>query len=370
MNEAGPSPFNKSAYADWLKTKISRKNKSQFKQWLAPFTPASYKAIRNSLTGDDYKMPQQDYNELVDWLKEHHSELSDTYKSNGKQLKRNIQTPADFIDFAFEKEAQKKNLESIECKGGHITAVTYNVNYKLLMVQFRNVGRNGNVVVFFNLPAEVAATLMIHGKYNNMAPPRKDGKERHMIGVEFWNLVRVRGTLHGTRYPFQYSSDYRTGNPSGRTPGIGPDGKPSKYIYSSDAEALDHRYLRQRRDYENDEIGKRPIDSTSDPEAKLRKISAKNPLRTERDYAEYAQQLKQENYAADEGITGSSYSVKELKNYFDNGGFDQDMSEPDVNKEALQEAFDVYDNASTDAELQKAAAQITALLTQADAIVR
>jgi hypothetical protein len=352
---AGPSPLNKSAYADWLSTKISTKNRQEYKR-LSSSAPS--RDLRCSLTGDVYKMPKQDYNQLVDWLKEHHSTLSPTYTSDGKQLKRNIQTPADFIDFAF-KENQQKNIETVECKGGHILSLSYNWNYKLLMVRFTN---NGDVVVFFNLPANTAATLMVHGKNNDMAPPTKKGKERHMVGVEFWNLVRIRGTLHGTRYPFQYTEDFRSGNPSGRTVGIGPDGKPSKYVYKSDIELLDKRIWNQRNDFE----GLGAVDDVSDKRAKLRKISEKNPARFERDVYEAFQQKEADALENDRlSRAGRVEDLADIKDYFDDDILSEDRKNPNIDRDALERAFSMYDDTANDVELAKVAHDIKDILIKA-----
>lgn len=217
----GPSPFNPD-YSEWYSKKRYSKNKREYKGLQAGFPK---RQLKSSLTGDVYSMPEQDYNELVKHFGEHQSELSEVYSKDHKYGK--IQTPADYIDYGFS-DAQKKNLVTQTCAGGHIKALTYNALYKLLMVEFTN---NGDVCVFFNLPANVAAELMYAAEYNTMAPPDKHGRERHMVGVQFWNLVRVRGTIHDTQYPFQYTNDMRTGKPFGRQQGIGPDGKPSKYVY-------------------------------------------------------------------------------------------------------------------------------------------
>lgn len=357
---AGPSPFSKSEYSDWLNARNSIKNAKEYKRLSSP---APSRDLRGSLSGDIYKMPEQDFHQLVDWLKEHHSVLSPTYAANGKQLKRDIQTPADFIDFAF-KENQQKNIETVECKGGHILSLSYNWNYKLLMVRFKNEGREGNVVVFFNLPANTAATLMMHGRYNNMAPPTKTGKERHMVGVEFWNLVRIRGTLHGTRYPFQYTEDFRSGNPSGRTVGVGPDGKPSKYIYKSDVELLDKRRSKQRNDYEGDD----KIQTVEQPDAVKRRISEKNPARFLREDFE-AQQRREQYEEEKDRMLHSKYTSAEdladIKDYFDDDILSEDRDNPNVDKGALEKAFSMYDDTANDAELAKIAGDIKDILVKA-----
>lgn len=203
--------------------KAQRKNKSQFKQYKGFSVSYEKRLLINELTGEKYPMPAQDNVEFVKFYRKHQSELSQGYL-NGKKLKRNILTPTDFIDYAFETKSQKNNqLVSVDCKGGHIVKLTYNALYKLLMVQFAYSYNLPNVCVFFNLPANVAALLMHLGETGQMAAPEitKTGivRERHAVGVEFWNLVRVRGTKHTTRYPFEYTNGFTTGRkPSDKHP--------------------------------------------------------------------------------------------------------------------------------------------------------
>lgn len=229
-NEAGPAPWNKHGFESWFKRKRTSGGKLKYETGYKK-VPRELAEFRSITTGNVYKMPRQDVDELTARLGENvdrNDVLSQQYSQDGKQLYRNIQTPTDYIDFAFEKQSQHKNLVTQECKGGHILALTYNPLYNVLMVKFRN--RN-DIVVFFNLPANVATRLMYLAETDSMAISPVDGELRHAVGVEFWNLVRVRQTVHQTQYPFQYTTDFRTGEPFGRTPGTGPGGGPSKYIY-------------------------------------------------------------------------------------------------------------------------------------------
>jgi len=232
-----------------------------------------YREIRSSLTGDVYKMPKHDYQQLVDHFNEHVSKISQAY-ADGNQVARNIRTPADLIDFAFEKDTQKKNLETQECAEGHIKRVSYNPLYMLLKVSFR---KRGDEVVFFDLPPNVAATLLIHARDGNMGTSPSDGRTRHMVGIEFWNLVRVRGTQHDTRYPFQYTIDNRTGswggtgkngNPIyeadyGRRPGSGATGKgTNKYAYVNNEGVIDmgeDPYDMRRKNISDEERSAYPV---------------------------------------------------------------------------------------------------------------
>jgi len=296
----GPSPFSPE-YSDWYSKKRSLSNKASFKQMSAGYPT---RQLKSNLTGDVYLLPRQDYNELVKYFNEHHSELSEGYMS-GKKLLRKVQTPADYIDYAFESQAGHKQLTSQECAGGHIKKLTYNALYKLLMVEFTN---RGDICVFFNLPANVAATLMYLAENNTMAPSDKKGRERHAVGVEFWNLVRVRGSIHNTRYPFQYTNDMRTGEAFGRRKGTGPDGKESKWVYDYTPE-VDKRY--------------KDNDDPYDPNAKLRT----SPVRLSReDFQEQQKALEMDKMRTDYNDTDDELTDDDMQYYFeDSGAYERDL---------------------------------------------
>ena len=303
----GPSPFNPD-YTEWYNKKRSNTNKKETKALLAGYPT---RRLNSNLTGDVYLLPRHDYNELVKYFGEHQSELSEGYK-DGKQLYRKIQTPADYIDYAFEKQSQQKQLVTQECQGGHIKKLTYNPLYMLLMVEFTN---RGDICVFFNLPANVASTLMYLAENNTMAPPAKNGRERHAVGVEFWNLVRVRGTIHDTRYPFQYTADMRTGRAFGRQEGVGPDGKPSKWVTIQDAPK------RKRFDKKTGEEiirGSVPV----------------RVLRSDIERSQYA--------GEDADIDFSDITEDDLSHYFDKGAYNKDLARSNVNRKLLQSVYDKY----------------------------
>lgn len=310
----GPSPFSED-FSEWYTKKRHSKNKKELKGLQAGYPT---RKLKSNLTGDVYLLPRQDYEELVKYFGEHHSELSEGY-NNGKQLYRKIQTPADYIDYAFEKKSQQKQLVTQDCQGGHIKALTYNALYMLLMVEFTN---RGDICVFFNLPANVASTLLYLAKNNTMAPPDKNGRERHAVGVEFWNLVRVRGSIHDTRFPFQYTKDFRTGEAFGRREGVGPDGGASKWIYNKDP-IPDKRYNKK------DEV-----------DAVLRTT----PLRVKREDFERQSKMLEAEAKRDE-YTGEFSPVTEddLAFYFDKGDYNKDLARVSSDKrKKLQSTYDKY----------------------------
>lgn len=97
---------------------------------------------------------------------------------------------------------------------GHIAKLEY-AQYEdgkglgqVLRVTFSS---NGAVCIFFRVPSAVAGTLLALAR-SKAKRIGADGKtERHVLGIEFWDLVRIRGQRHGARYPFEYESrgDYK-----------------------------------------------------------------------------------------------------------------------------------------------------------------
>ena len=309
----GPSPLNPD-FSSWYKKKRHSQGKKEMKALQAGYET---RPVKSYLTGDVYLLPKHDYTQLVKYLGEHHSELSEQYKQDDKQLYKNIQTPADYIDFAFEKASQKKNLTTVTCQGGHIKALTYNPLYKLLMVSFSN---RGDVVVFFDLPTNIASQLIYFAENNTMSPPDKHGRERHAVGVYFWDVVRVRGSLHDTRYAFQYTSDFRTGAAMGRPQGVGPDGEPSKYTYMSNLP--DARYK---------DPDKAPI--------------IKYPQRARRYGRDDIQSLNDKGFEAHKRANISEDDAEDIINdYFMNGGYDTDIGKYARNKEILNKLGKLYEH--------------------------
>ena len=89
--------------------------------------------------------------------------------------------------------------EVITQKGcGHISQIEYAQKEHILRVTFTN---NGAVCLFFEVPTAVAGELIHLAKSKRT---RHDG--RHILGVRFWDYIRIRGIQHGAKYPFEYES--------------------------------------------------------------------------------------------------------------------------------------------------------------------
>lgn len=81
---------------------------------------------------------------------------------------------------------------------GHIKQIEYAQKEHILRVTFSN---NGAICLFFDVPTAVAGELIHLAKSKRT---RHDG--RHILGVRFWDYIRIRGTQHGAKYPFEYES--------------------------------------------------------------------------------------------------------------------------------------------------------------------
>ena len=353
--DAGPSIFlDQSAYKDWKRSKASYKNRraskelsKDYKDWEQQPLQYSKRNLKTSLLGNNYWMPEHDANELEHYVQKNQSVLSDSYK--GKQRLYNVQTPADFIDYAFT-DARLKNVETAEASGGHILSVSYNSLYKILIVKFAKQAALGDTCAFFDLPANVAALLLHYARTNQLAP--SDGKhERHMLGVEFWNLVRVRGTLHNTRYAFEYTNSAAVeeavakGNTSidrgtvGRP--LGSKGKDNKYYYDDSG-----------RRYHKDEEGNPIIGTRGRPKGSSTSSPA-DALKDARSAAhkEYVERLtkgelsSKDNYLKTKTSNIDRYNAAALYDYLND---EYGMYHDDINsargstKSHMQNAYDIF----------------------------
>lgn len=161
-----------------------------------------------SSAGNHYQLPEDDYEEYMTFYRSAvPSELSETYKQSGRA--RDVQTPADYIDRAFGKNTKGRILET-DGKG-HILHMSYARTYQILKVTFWN----NNVVAYFRVPIGLAAHLFALA-LSDVTRPDSRGVQRHILGIRFWDLIRIRGTVHGSRYKFEYISESITDRLPGR----------------------------------------------------------------------------------------------------------------------------------------------------------
>lgn len=106
--------------------------------------------------------------------------------------------------FAFDKE-NPSHSQIIDVPGvGHIARLEYNPTEEVLRVTFVE---KGSICLFFRVPHAVAGTL-IHLAQSGATQGtyKKDGQmvPKHVLGIMFWNLVRIRGQQSGARFPWEY----------------------------------------------------------------------------------------------------------------------------------------------------------------------
>lgn len=103
---------------------------------------------------------------------------------------------------AYAEEAFKDEGNVVSVDGvGHIVHLDYAKQEQILRVTFKN----GDICLFFRVPHSVAGQLISYAEKRSVAyKERRTGIERHKLGVEFWNLVRIRGQHVGAKYPFEY----------------------------------------------------------------------------------------------------------------------------------------------------------------------
>jgi hypothetical protein len=121
-----------------------------------------------------------------------------------------------YIDRAFSGRADDLNqiqsfaVRDIEGHKSHIASVEYNATYQLMEVYFQQnefgYGRDGDIVCYFQVDKGIFWELYRLAEVNDYRTD-KNGIPRHLIGIRFWDIVRVRGTVHATRYYGEYVSE-------------------------------------------------------------------------------------------------------------------------------------------------------------------
>lgn len=82
---------------------------------------------------------------------------------------------------------------------GHIAKLEYAPMRQLMLVTFTN---DDSVFVYYRIPSSVYGELYWLAKNNTKQASISDGKMRHAVGIHFWDLIRIRGTLRGGRYKY------------------------------------------------------------------------------------------------------------------------------------------------------------------------
>lgn len=97
-----------------------------------------------------------------------------------------------------------------QADGGHIQWIEYSYDYKLMRVCFggpggpRGVPSRQDVCIYKGIHYIIFEELR-HALVNNVKHGSyKTGRKKHLVGVRFWDLVRIRGQIYGSRFPFEY----------------------------------------------------------------------------------------------------------------------------------------------------------------------
>lgn len=112
---------------------------------------------------------------------------------------------------------------------GHIIRLEYNDYTQVMRVYFRK----GAICVYFRVPMVVFGELYALAQSKITTAHTFDGNERSALGVRFWDLVRIRGSLYGGQFRFTYmqgNSDYM----SDYVPSANDRGRPRKYFLMDD----------------------------------------------------------------------------------------------------------------------------------------
>lgn len=152
--------------------------------------PTHYATHKITLpNGRIVSVPVDDYKHFLE-NKEMYTKLYDNADNKDIDI-------GDYIDTAFSKDSNGKYTRSVTAFDGvgHIKLIEYSAARQLMQVTFTT---NNAVVVYFRVPTAVVGEL----KYLASSGGMRDG--HHWLGIRFWDLVRVRGTIHGGRYAFRY----------------------------------------------------------------------------------------------------------------------------------------------------------------------
>lgn len=257
-------------------------------------------------------------------------------------------TSQDYAEHAFDGK-HKTSKWSGDC--GHITGLEYSTYFQLLKVNFRA----GDVVIYYRVPSTVAAELLHFAETGQETTNTFDGTQRHVLGVRFWDLIRIRGTKHGSRYRFEYQNKVEGSG--------GPLGRPSSGEYNT-VPALEGREF---AGYDTDKLkewvdeyfrqhGRRP--SPDEYKDKIHDLHSEyNGMRRTAGY-KYDKNGKLVYTNVKTGIDPAS--IDELDEYFDTR-FNRDLANKNISRQRLQKAYNEYSDMSKDIDEEN----ITKLLREA-----
>ena len=208
------------------------------------------KVIRNPLTGRNIRVPVQDIDDYIQMMNagSPDDQVMQFTAERGLGIEEGM---AAYVEEAFDDKHKHYKIEGC----GHIKLLEYNIRRQVMRVTFTN---NDACVAFFRVPIAVFGELYSLAESKVESRNTFDGSVRHVLGIRFWDIVRIRGSMHGSRYRFTYVS----GGGSG-----GSGGRPKKY----DTDQVWKRYKTERKDGKQGRYVtmKIPINSTSEADAKM-----------------------------------------------------------------------------------------------------
>lgn len=97
---------------------------------------------------------------------------------------------------------------------GHIKQLDYSPRRSVMRVEFQEqtdpvTGKTwgrADVAFFFNVPSAVFGELYYLAQTKSTGAPTSTGRTRHNLGIRFWDLVRIRGSLYGSRFPYSVTN--------------------------------------------------------------------------------------------------------------------------------------------------------------------
>lgn len=129
--------------------------------------------------------------------------LGDTVAFHSRESTEEIERYIDSAHWTYDTKTQRPN------NVGHIARLQYDPRRQLMRVTFTKSGTQGNVCIFFRVPTGVFGTLYWEFIQGGTQISPYTGEVRHVVGIDFWNIVRIRRTIHSTRYSFTYGEAER-----------------------------------------------------------------------------------------------------------------------------------------------------------------
>lgn len=204
-------------------------------------TPAKMHELTDPATGKSYEVPDDDYRQYL-----------------GQKQDRSVEK---YVADAFGSSADIRVVEPRATGGdtGHIIKLEYAVMYKILRVTFKKPSKGGQVVAYMNVPSPVAGELLYLAESNQTQISASSGTLRHVLGMRFWDLIRIRGTIHGSRYPFEYVTDMGNGRDSYAKGTATPDWSKTNFVLvrSPGGGKLEPKAVEQLSDKERSELESR-----------------------------------------------------------------------------------------------------------------